>query len=215
VQPVPKAISNACAPRAIDECKKLFHRVIEKYGDLIVRAELHLDEMTPHIHAYFVPLDDRGQLRCNHFFDGREKMREFQDSYYAAMQHLGLERGIKGSVAKHQDIKDFYCIVEEGRDLEKNQLTPEQLKAKAADRDRAVQKKSEMEVTAKRLVKENEALQQRIKELETENFKERQQADQLRDLPLEDVAWQLGLTQDTNGDGRWKGTGHINIDSPK
>ncbi|MEL6164197.1 MAG: hypothetical protein AAFR37_10700, partial [Cyanobacteria bacterium J06628_3] len=22
--------------------------------------------MTPHIHAYFVPLDEKGQLRCNH-----------------------------------------------------------------------------------------------------------------------------------------------------
>lgn len=187
----------------------------EEYGDRIVRAELHLDEMTPHIHAYFVPLDDRGQLRCNHFFDGRQKMREFQDSHYAAMQHLGLERGIKGSVAKHQDIKDFYTIVEEGRDLELGELSAEQLTAKAADRDRAVQKKSEMEQTALLLVKENERLQQRIQELEAENFKWRQSADQLRDLPLEDVAWQLGLTK-TKDDGRWKGTGHIiNIDAPK
>ena len=40
----------------------------------IVRAELHLDEMTPHIHAYFVPLDQHGQLRCHHFFDGRHKL---------------------------------------------------------------------------------------------------------------------------------------------
>ncbi|MBR8840836.1 MAG: DUF3991 domain-containing protein [Stigonema ocellatum SAG 48.90 = DSM 106950] len=173
--------------------------------------------MTPHIHAYFVPLDDRGQLRCNHFFDGRQKMREFQDSHYAAFQHLGLERGIKGSVAKHQDIKDFYSIVEEGVDLDRDQLTQKQLTAKAADRDRAVQKKTEMEQTALLLVKQNEALQQRIKELVTENFKWRQQADLLRDLPLEDVAWQLGLTQDTKGDGRWKGTGHIiiNIDGLK
>lgn len=187
----------------------------EEYGSRIVRAELHLDEMTPHIHAYFVPLDEKGQLRCNHFFDGRQKMREFQDSHYAAMQHLGLERGIKGSVAKHQDIKDFYTIVEEGRDLELGELSAEQITAKAADRDRAVQKKSEMEATALLLVKENERLQQRIQELEAENFEWRQSADQLRDLPLEEVAWQLGLTK-TKDDGKWKGSGHIiNIDSPK
>ncbi|MUG93298.1 plasmid recombination enzyme [Scytonema sp. UIC 10036] len=185
----------------------------DEYGDRIVRAELHLDEMTPHIHAYFVPLDDRGQLRCNHFFDGRQKMRAFQDSHYTAMQHLGLERGIKGSVAKHQDIKDFYRIVEEGRDLQLGELSAEQLTAKAADRDRAVQKKSEMEETALRLVKEQELLQQRIQQLSAENQQLRssqaQLADQLRDLPLEEVAWQLGLTQDAKGDGRWKGTGHI------
>ena len=187
----------------------------EEYGDRVVRAELHLDEVTPHIHAYFVPLDDKGQLRCNHFFDGRQKMRAFQDSHYTAMQHLGLERGIKGSVAKHQDIKDFYSIVEEGRDLEIGSLSPQQLQAFAADRDRAVQKKREMEATAKRLAQENERLQQRIKELVAENFLWRQSADQLRDLPLEDVAWQLGLTK-TYSDGKWKGLGHIiNIDSTK
>ena len=185
-----------------------------QYGSRIVRAELHLDEVTPHIHAYFVPLDENGQLRCNHFFDGRQKMREFQDSHYAAVQHLGLERGIKGSVAKHQDIKDFYRIVEEGRDLDTGELSPEQLQAKAADRDRAVQKKAEMEETALRLVKDQELLQQRIQQLEAENQQLRNQLDQLRDLPLEDVAWQLGLTK--TKDGKWKGGGHIsNIDGPK
>jgi flagellar motor protein MotB len=161
-----------------------------------------------------VPLDEKGQLRCNHFFDGRQKMWAFQDSHYAAMQHLGLERGIKGSVAKHQDIKDFYRIVEEGRDLEIGSLSPEQRKAKAADRDRAVQKKAEMEETAKRLVKENEAQKQHIQQLEQENQQLRTQLDQLRDLPLEDVAWHLGLTK--TKDGKWKGGGHIiSIDEPK
>ena len=79
--------------------------MIELGDDRVVRAELHLDEMTPHIHAYFVPLDEKGQLRCNHFFNGQQKMRAFQDSYYDAVEHLGLERRIKGSLAKHQDIR--------------------------------------------------------------------------------------------------------------
>ena len=61
----------------------------DQYGNRIVRAELHLDEMTPHVHAYMVPLDEKGQLRCNHFFNGRQKMRHFQDSYFEAVQHLG------------------------------------------------------------------------------------------------------------------------------
>jgi hypothetical protein len=163
----------------------------------IVRAELHLDEVTPHIHAYFVPLDENGQLRCNHFFDGRQKMRDFQESYFASVQHLGLERGIQGSVAKHQDIKDFYRIVEEGKDLNSD-LTIAQMRAKAADRDRAVQSKSSMERTAKRLVKENESLRQRIQELEAEKEQLQQQTEQLSDLPLEDVAWHLGLDQDNS-----------------
>lgn len=192
----------------------------EQYDDRIVRAELHLDEMTPHIHAYFVPLDEKGQLRCNHFFDGRQKMRAFQDSYYDAVEHLGLERGIKGSLAKHQDIKDFYRIVEEGKDLEVNRLNQQVVKAKAADRERAEQKKSEMEATAKRLLRDNGALQQRIEQLETQLGQLRYQllrtVDQLRDLPLDDVAWHLGLIHDMKGDNRWKGHGCIiNIDSEK
>jgi len=194
--------------------------LIERYDDRVVRAELHLDEMTPHIHAYFVPLDEKGQLRCNHFFNGRQKMRAFQDSYYDAVEHLGLERGIKGSLAKHQDIKDFYRIVEEGKDLEVNRLNQAQLKAKAADRERAEKKKSEMEATAKRLLQDNGALQQRIEQLEQSNQQLRYQlketVDQLRDLPLDDVAWQLGLIQDIKGDNRWKGHGCIiNINSEK
>ncbi|MBD2296931.1 plasmid recombination protein [Anabaena sphaerica FACHB-251] len=177
-------------------------------GNRIVRAELHLDEVTPHIHAYFVPLDENGQLRCNHFFDGRQKMRDFQESYFAAVQHLGLERGIRGSVAKHQDIKDFYRIVEEGKDLN-SELTIAQMRAKAADRDRAVQSKSSMERTAKRLVKENETLRQRIKELEAQKDQLQQQVKQLSDLPLEDVAWHLGLNQDNSSYRCWKGGEHI------
>jgi hypothetical protein len=180
----------------------------EQYSDRIVRAELHLDEVTPHIHAYFVPLDENGQLRCNHFFDGRQKMRDFQESYFASVQHLGLERGIQGSVAKHQDIKDFYRIVEEGKDLNSD-LTIAQMRAKAADRDRAVQSKSSMERTAKRLVKENESLRQRIQELEAEKEQLQQQTEQLSDLPLEDVVWQLGLDQDNSSYRCWKGGEHI------
>jgi hypothetical protein len=189
----------------------------ETYGDRIVRAELHLDEATPHLHAYLVPLDDKGQLRCNHFFNGREKMHNFQDSYHAAMAHLGLERGIKGSRATHDDIKDFYRIVEEGKDLDAGQLTPQQLQAKAADRDRAVKKKSEMELTTLRLVKENEALKARIHSDEAENqqlrYSREQLADQLRDLPLDDVAWHLGLDRDPKNGNKCCGEKHIiNID---
>jgi Plasmid recombination enzyme/Protein of unknown function (DUF3991) len=180
----------------------------ETYGDRIVRAELHLDEATPHLHAYLVPLDEKGQLRCNHFFDGRKKMQAFQDNYHNAMSELELERGIKGSVAKHQDIKDFYSIVESGRSLVANKLSKEQLIAKAADRDRATKRKSEMEATAKKLALENEQLKLQVQQLQL-------QVDQLRDLPLHSVAWQLGLIQ-AKGNDKCLGENHvINIDNSK
>ncbi len=187
----------------------------QKWGDLIVRGELHLDEATPHIHAYLVPKDEKGQLNCKALFGGREKMRKFQDDYHAAVQHLGLERGIKGSRAQHQDIKDFYQIVNEGRDLDK-EVDPELLRAKAADRDRAQLKRQEMEQTAQALAFENALLRQRIIELEALNEQWKEQADQLRDLPLEDVAWHLGLDPVSKGKGRWKGHNCIiNIEGSK
>jgi Plasmid recombination enzyme len=83
----------------------------QEYRDKIVRAELHLDEATPHIHAYLVPTDENGQLNCKKIFGGRAKMFAFQDSYAAATQHLGLERGVKNSRAEHTTVKDYYSVV--------------------------------------------------------------------------------------------------------
>lgn len=198
-------------PQKLDDWVEATHQwLADEYGDRIVRAELHLDEATPHIHAYFVPIDDQGQLRCNHFFDGRQKIHAFQDSYYNTMHLIGLERGIKGSKAKHQDIKDFYRIVEEGRDLEVDELSAAQLKAKAADRDRATERKQEMEATAKALASENEELRRRIEQLEQDNQQLRLKSEWSTDLALDDVAWELGLWRKGN---EWVGRNHIiNID---
>ncbi|AUB43396.1 DNA primase (plasmid) [Nostoc flagelliforme CCNUN1] len=181
----------------------------EEYGSRIVRAELHLDEITPHVHAYFVPVDDDGQLRCKHFFGGRQKIQAFQDSYYETMRLIGLERGLRGSRAKHEDIKDFYRIVETGRNLEVSELNLEQIKAKAADRDRAARQLQQMEATATSLAQANELFQQRIAQLEEQKEKYRQQTQQLRDLALEDVAWELGLNFEPGQSNSWVGHGHI------
>ena len=201
-------------PQKLDEWLEATHQwLADEYGSRIVRAELHLDEATPHIHAYFVPLDDEGQLRCNHFFDGRQKIHEFQDSYYNTMRLIGLERGIRGSKAQHQDIKDFYRIVEEGRDLEVDELSAAQLKAKAADRDRANQRKQEMEATAKALSLENDQLRRRIEQLEQDNQQLRKLTEWSTDLALDDVAIELGLWRKGN---EWVGGNHIiNIDGSK
>ncbi|MGJ5629088.1 MobV family relaxase [Nostoc sp. CALU 1950] len=201
-------------PQKLDNWVEATHQwLADEYGNRIVRAELHLDEATPHIHAYFVPLDDQGQLRCNHFFDGRQKIQQFQDSYYNTMRLIGLERGIKGSKAQHQDIKDFYRIVEEGRDLEVDELSTAQLKAKAADRDRANQRKQEMEATAKALSLENEQLRRQIAQLEQDNQSIKKLIEWSTDLALNDVAWELGLWRKGN---EWVGGSHIiNIDGSK
>ena len=45
------------------------------------------------------------------FLNGRERMANLQNSYGDRMEKLGLTRGMKGSLAKHTDIKEFYTAV--------------------------------------------------------------------------------------------------------
>jgi hypothetical protein len=77
--------------------------LLDNYGDKCVRAELHLDEATPHIHAYIVPINDKTKLLSHKAMfggngnEGKIKLSRLQDSYASALAHLGIERGVKGS----------------------------------------------------------------------------------------------------------------------
>ena len=91
------------------DCKEW---LIERYGkENVVNFTVHKDENTPHIHAVVVPIDKKGKLNCREYLGGREKMRDLQTSFAQKVQHLGLERGIEGSKAKHQSVKAFYAHI--------------------------------------------------------------------------------------------------------
>jgi hypothetical protein len=178
---------------------------------------LHLDEATPHIHAYLVPLDEKGKLNCRALFGGREKLSKFQDSYALAMAPLGLERGIKGSRATHTEVKEYYAAVTQPPDLTLDQAA---IHHQLADRKRAIKEKEDLERTAKALAKEKEVLQQRLGDLESkfhaqkrdlENWKTKYTdlANQVRDLPLEQVAYELGLDPDPLNKHKWQHENHI------
>lgn len=79
----------------------------EKHGQNLVHAVLHMDETTPHIHAYTVPIVD-GKLNQKHFTGTKAKMRQMQSDYALKMAPFGLQRGIAGSKATHQNIQRFY-----------------------------------------------------------------------------------------------------------
>jgi len=86
----------------------------ETYGEKnVVAAILHRDEITPHIQALVVPIDERGRLSATRYVDGAEKLHEQQTSYARAVASLGLQRGIKGSVADHQTVQEFYAKIEQ------------------------------------------------------------------------------------------------------
>lgn len=97
-----------------------FNWMAEKYGrENIVSMSLHMDEKTPHLHCFVVPVVD-GKLKngrkikrlsAKKHLDGRTRLSALQDSYAEAMKNLGLERGQKKSKAHHRTIKSFYSLI--------------------------------------------------------------------------------------------------------
>lgn len=109
----------------------------------VVSAVLHLDEKTPHIHATVVPIvtgerrkmkseEDNGKKKyrkkpkdtvrlCADDVMTRDNLERFQDTYAEKMQKYGLERGIKGSDARHISTPQFYReLFSQNKDLKEN-----------------------------------------------------------------------------------------------
>lgn len=84
----------------------------EKHGkENVIATSIHRDETTPHLVAYVVPIDDKGKLNCKHFLGGKSKLTQMQTDFAKAVSRHGLERGIEGSKAEHQTIKEYYTSV--------------------------------------------------------------------------------------------------------
>jgi len=189
-----------------------------RYGDRIVRAELHLDESTPHIHAYMVPLDEKGKLNCRALLGGsRYRLSELQDDFATAMAPLGLERGIKGSRAKHTEVRKYYAAV---NSLPNASLDMQTMQRQLADRQRAIKDSAQMERTNKALSLENQQLKQRLAKASAEAYTYSEQAkdwqkkyddlaNKVRDVPLEQVAYELGLDPDPKDKHKWQHENHI------
>lgn len=102
---------------------------IKKHGiENIIQLAVHYDEKTPHMHLIAVPVvkkkykdgTKKTALCCRDFLGGRDKMVKLQDNFYKKCgRKFGLERGEKGSKAKHIDIKTYYGAVEKYGSLKK------------------------------------------------------------------------------------------------
>lgn len=78
----------------------------------IALAVLHMDETTPHIHVIFKPVNPKTKkLGAGYWFDGRMKMKAYQDRYYRAVEKLGFDRGDPTRRAKHTTLKQHYTEV--------------------------------------------------------------------------------------------------------
>jgi hypothetical protein len=95
-----------------------FHEALgwleKRHGkDNVVGWSIHRDESTPHLVAYVVPLDAKGKLNAKQWTGGTITLSRMQTDFAKTVgERHGLHRGIEGSRAHHQSIKDFYAQIE-------------------------------------------------------------------------------------------------------
>ena len=140
------------------------------------------------------------------------------------MSPLGLERGIRGSKAKHTKIQHYYAAINQSPDLNLDKST---IEYQLADRQRAIKDKEQADITARLLARDKEDLIRRLslaeikiktqaKELSNWKQKYADIANKVRDLPLKEVAYQLGLEPDPKDKHKYQNEYHtINITGSK
>ena len=176
-----------------------------------VSAVLHMDEHTPHIHATVVPIVTGERRKANKKqADGkrsyrkkantvrlcaddvltREKLVAYHDSYARVMEKYGLQRGVRGSEARHTTTAQYYRdLKRQTGELEANmrQLQIKQQQAEQQlDEVRQEEKSEKLEADkteakaafvakvgslfgSNKLKEEREELQQRISALKNQN----------------------------------------------
>ncbi len=211
----------------------------ERYGDAnVVAAVLHRDEITPHIQALVVPLHDEKGLNAKYWTAGRAALSAMQDSYARAMAPLGLERGVRGSVAEHQTVKEWYSKIQEptpAPELVKERLevdrpgrivgNPEKWASEQQERiaerlapvvDAALVKAQHYEGQAAKAEANIVVLQGQVRQLEQAHTALREDykalAAQVRAIPLETVIERLGGQPDRYNAAKYHLDGeHISV----
>ena len=138
--------------------------------DNVVAAHLHMDEKTPHIHAAVVPIvtgerrkakkeqtDGKRKSRkktnsvrlCADDLFNRQTLIAYHDNYARVMTKYGLQRGVRGSEARHTTTMQYY------RDLKKKNETLE----------------TETRLLQEKKTKAQEELRQVKAEIRTDKFK--------------------------------------------
>jgi len=182
---------------------------------------LHRDEMTPHIQAVVLPKDE-GKLNAAKWIDGPAKLKKLQDSYGEAMRPHGLERGIKGSQAKHTDIKEFYAAVNE---IKKMDLPMPKIKEEGRFfiQEREETASEYLQRTGLKIKAGKTTIQQQIREIdnlkrsnskvttELNEIKEAQKLEtaQLREIDLNNIMITAGFEKDVKGSDKKRSVYHL------
>lgn len=89
-----------------------------RYGTQnLVSLTLHMDERTPHLHAVVVPLTADGRLSAKEVVGNKHDLQRLQDDYADHMRRFNLDRGVRGSKARHTDVKEYYRTLKMSEDL--------------------------------------------------------------------------------------------------
>ena len=192
-----------------DDNLQWLHRTFGKENT--VSAVLHMDEHTPHIHATVVPIvtGERRKAKkkqtegkrsyhkkantvrlCADDILTREKLVTYHDSYAKAMEKYGLQRGIRGSEARHTTTAQYYRDLkrqtgelevsvkqlqtehqraERQLDEVRKEIRSEKLEAAKTEAKTAFVAKVGSLLGGNKLKTEREELQQRISILESQN----------------------------------------------
>ena len=196
--------------------------------DNVVAAHLHMDEKTPHIHAAVVPIvtgerrkakkeqeDGKRKYRkkastvrlCADDLFNRQTLIAYHDNYARVMAKYGLQRGVRGSEARHTTTTQYYRDIQkknaaldaENKRLQEQKTETEQ-ELRQAKKEIQTEKLKGAATTAatniaesvgslfgsnkvKTLERRNEDLQDRILELEEEaRQREQRQAEQIQEI---------------------------------
>lgn len=122
----------------------------------------HGDESNPHIHAFIVPIDEKGRLNSSRY-DGRQFMIDMQDSYAKEMAAFNLERGEKNVITTHQDISAYHKLI-------KNAVSTELPEAKENEHATEYRERAN-KIYQTMLSKHNEIIQKKDREIDIEKTK--------------------------------------------
>ena len=99
-------------------CMEFVYKDLGYTKEQVLHATVHLDEENPHLHCVVVPLvkkydkrthTERFTISKKQYIKDKVHLSELQDKYYKRLTDKGydLERGIKGSNAQHQNVKEL------------------------------------------------------------------------------------------------------------
>lgn len=75
----------------------------------VISGHIHRDETTPHLVAYVVPRDGE-KLNAKKWLGGKAALSAMQTDFAEKVgKRFGLERGLEGSKAVHQTVRQFYA----------------------------------------------------------------------------------------------------------